>query len=155
MKRGRDDEAPPRIWELYNNAIIILLIIYDTNNKHTNNNISIIIANNDSSGTRLCALIGVPWRGFSFSTFSTGWFVLKRYVCTGAESAKTSETPGDTYEGTQTTAWWELYNITGIWSWYHRDLLVIWFIVYWGPPQWIRKTTAIKAKRHETNYNWN
>ena len=27
------------------------------------------------SGGRLCTLIGVPWRGVSFSTFSTGRFV--------------------------------------------------------------------------------
>ena len=29
-------------------------------------------SNNHNSGGRLCTLIGVPWRGVSFSTFSTG-----------------------------------------------------------------------------------
>ena len=56
------------------------------------------------SGGRLCALIGVPWRGVSFSTLSTGRVVLKQYVWTGVESAKQAETPWHTYEGTQTTA---------------------------------------------------
>ena len=56
------------------------------------------------SGGRLCTLIGVPWRGVSFSTFSTGRFVLKQYICKGAESAEHAETAGYTYEGTPTTA---------------------------------------------------
>ena len=33
------------------------------------------------SGGRLCTLIGVPWRGVSFSTLSTGRFVLNQYIC--------------------------------------------------------------------------
>ena len=49
-------------------------------------------------------LIGVPWRGVSFSTLSTGRFVLKQYICKGAESAESADTAGYTYEGTQTTA---------------------------------------------------
>ncbi len=57
-----------------------------------------------TSGGRLCTLIGVPWRGVSFSTLSTGRFVLKQYVRKGAESAEHAETAGYTYEGTQTTA---------------------------------------------------
>ena len=57
------------------------------------------------SGGRLCTLIGVPWRGVSFSTLSTGRFVLKQYICKGAESAEHAETAGYTYEGTPTTAW--------------------------------------------------
>ena len=57
------------------------------------------------SGGRLCTPIGVPWRGVSFSTLSTGRFVLKQYICKGAESAEHAETAGYTYEGTQTTAW--------------------------------------------------
>ena len=56
------------------------------------------------SGGRLCTLIGVPWRGVSFSTLSTGRFVLKQYLCKGAESAEHAETAGYTYEGTSTTA---------------------------------------------------
>ena len=56
------------------------------------------------SGGRLCTLIDVPWRGVSFSTFSTGRFVLKQHICKGAESAEHAETAGYTYEGTQTTA---------------------------------------------------
>ena len=56
------------------------------------------------SGGRLCTLIGVPWRGVSFSTLSTGRCVLKQYICRGAESAEHAETAGYTYEGTQTTA---------------------------------------------------
>ena len=56
------------------------------------------------SGGRLCTLIGVPWRGVSFSTLSTGRFVLKQYICKGAESAEHADTAGYTYEGTQTTA---------------------------------------------------
>ena len=56
------------------------------------------------SGGRLCTLIGVPWRGVSFSTLSTGRFVLKHYICKGAESAEHAETAGYTYEGTPTTA---------------------------------------------------
>ena len=52
----------------------------------------------------LCTLIGVPWRGVSFSTLSTGRFVLKQYTCKGAESAEHAETAGYTYEGTPTTA---------------------------------------------------
>ena len=56
------------------------------------------------SGGRLCALIGVPWRGVSFSTLSTGRFVLQQYICKGAESAEHAETAGYTYEGTPTTA---------------------------------------------------
>ena len=56
------------------------------------------------SGGRLCTLIGVPWRGVSFSTLSTGRFVLKQYICKGAESAEHAETAGYTYEGTPTTA---------------------------------------------------
>ena len=50
-------------------------------------------------------LIGVPWRGVSFSTLSTGRFVLNQHVCKGAESAEHAETVGYTYEGTPTTAW--------------------------------------------------
>ena len=46
-----------------------------------------------------CALPGV-----SFSTLSTGRFVLKRYICKGAESAEHAETAGYTYQGTPTTA---------------------------------------------------
>ena len=57
------------------------------------------------SGGRLCTLIGVPWRGVCFSTLSTGRFVLKQYICKGAESAENAETAGYTYEGTPTTAW--------------------------------------------------
>ena len=49
--------------------------------------------------------IGVPWRGVSFRTLSTGRFVLNQYVCKGAESAEHAETVGYTYEGTPTTAW--------------------------------------------------
>ena len=56
------------------------------------------------SGGRLCTLIGVPWRGVSFSTLSTGRFDLKQYICKGAESAEHAETAGYTYEGTPTTA---------------------------------------------------
>ena len=56
------------------------------------------------SGGRLCTLIGVPWRGVSFSTLSTGRFVLKQYMCKGAESAEHAEKAGYTYEGTPTTA---------------------------------------------------
>ena len=56
------------------------------------------------SGGRLCTLIGVPWRGVSFSTLSMGRFVLKQYICKGAESAEHAETAGYTYEGTPTTA---------------------------------------------------
>ena len=59
------------------------------------------------SGGRLCTLIGligVPWRGVSFSTLSTGRFVLTQHICKGAESAEHAETAGYTYEGTQTTA---------------------------------------------------
>ena len=56
------------------------------------------------SGGRLCTLIGVPWRGVSFSTLSRGRFVLKQYICKGAESAEHAETAGYTYEGTPTTA---------------------------------------------------
>ena len=56
------------------------------------------------SGGRLCTLIGVPWRGVSFSTLSTGRFVSKQYICKGAESAEHAETAGYTYEGTPTTA---------------------------------------------------
>ena len=56
------------------------------------------------SGGRLCTLIGVPWRRVSFSTLSTGRFVLKQHICKGAESAEHAETAGYTYEGTQTTA---------------------------------------------------
>ena len=56
------------------------------------------------SGGRLCTLIGLPWRGVSFSTLSTGRFVLKQYICKGAESAEHAETAGYTYEGTPTTA---------------------------------------------------
>ena len=56
------------------------------------------------SGGRLCTLIGVPWRGVSFSTLSRGRFVLKQHICKGAESAEHAETAGYTYEGTQTTA---------------------------------------------------
>ena len=56
------------------------------------------------SGGRLCTLIGVPWRGVSFSTLGTGRFVLQQYVCKGAKSADHAETAGYTYEGTQTTA---------------------------------------------------
>ena len=52
-------------------------------------------------------LIGVPWQGVSFSTFSTGWFVLKQYICKGAERAEHAETAGYTYEGTPTTAWYK------------------------------------------------
>ena len=57
-----------------------------------------------TSGGRLCTLIGVPWRGVSFSTLSTGRFVLKQYICKGAQSAEHAETAGYTYEGTPTTA---------------------------------------------------
>ena len=57
-----------------------------------------------SSGGRLCTLIGVPWRGVSFSTLGMGRFVLKQYICKGAESAEHAETAGYTYEGTPTTA---------------------------------------------------
>ena len=46
------------------------------------------------SGGRLCTLIGVPWRGVSFSTLSTGRFVIKQYICNGAESAEHAETQG-------------------------------------------------------------
>ena len=46
-----------------------------------------------------CALAGV-----SFSTLSTGRFVLTKHICKGAESAEHAETAGYTYEGTQTTA---------------------------------------------------
>ena len=56
------------------------------------------------SGGRLCTLIGVAWRGVSFSTLSTGRFVLKQHICKGAESAEHAETAGYTYEGTPTTA---------------------------------------------------
>ena len=56
------------------------------------------------SGGRLCTLIGVPWRGVSFSTLSTGRVVSKQYICKGAESAEHAETAGYTYEGTPTTA---------------------------------------------------
>ena len=56
------------------------------------------------SGGRLCTLTGVPWRGVSFSTLSTGQFVLKQCICKGAESAEHAETAGYTYEGTPTTA---------------------------------------------------
>ena len=56
------------------------------------------------SGGRLCTLIGVPWRGVSFSTLSTGRFVLIQHICKGAESAEHAETAGYTYEGTPTTA---------------------------------------------------
>ena len=56
------------------------------------------------SGGRLCTLIGVSWRGVSFSTLSTGRLVLKQYICKGAESAEHAETAGYTYEGTPTTA---------------------------------------------------
>ena len=56
------------------------------------------------SGGRLCTLIGVPWRGVSFSTLSTGRFALKQRICKGAESSEHAETAGYTYEGTQTTA---------------------------------------------------
>ena len=56
------------------------------------------------SGGRLCTLIGVPWRGVSFSTLSTGRFVFKQHICKGAESAEKAETAGYTYEGTPTTA---------------------------------------------------
>ena len=49
-------------------------------------------------------IIGVPWRGVSFSTLSTGRFVSKQYICKGAESAEHAETAGYTYEGTPTTA---------------------------------------------------
>ena len=70
----------------------------NNDNKHNNNN------NNNNSGGRLCTLIGVPWRGVSFSTLSTGRFVLKQYIRKGAESAEHAETAGYTYEGTPTTA---------------------------------------------------
>ena len=56
------------------------------------------------SGGRLCTLIGVPWRGVSFSTLSTGRCVLKQHICKGAESAEHAEMAGYTYEGTPTTA---------------------------------------------------
>ena len=56
------------------------------------------------SGGRLCTLIGVAWQGVSFSTLSTGRFVLKQYICKGAESAEHAETAGYTCEGTPTTA---------------------------------------------------
>ena len=65
-----------------------------------------------TSGSRLCTLIGVPWRGVSFSTLSTGRFVLKQYICKGAESAEHAETAGYTYEGTPTTA--SYYIIWGL-----------------------------------------
>ena len=55
------------------------------------------------SGGLLCTLIGVPWRGVSFSTLSTGRFLLKQCICKGAESAERAETAGYTYEGTPTT----------------------------------------------------
>ena len=57
-----------------------------------------------TSGGRLCTLIGVPWRGVSFSTLSTGRLVLKQHICKGAASAEHAETAGYTYEGTPTTA---------------------------------------------------
>ena len=56
------------------------------------------------SGGRLCALIGVPWRGGQFEHPQHGATVLNQYVRKGAESAEHAETPGHTYEGTQTTA---------------------------------------------------
>ena len=45
-----------------------------------------------------------PGGGVGFSTLSTGRFVLKQYICKGAESAEHAETAGYTYEGTPTTA---------------------------------------------------
>ena len=66
--------------------------------------IIIMITNILASGGRLCTLIGVPWRGVSFSTLSKGRFVLKQHLCKGAGSAEHAETAGYTYEGTQTTA---------------------------------------------------
>ena len=41
-----------------------------------------------------------PSGGVSFSTLSTGRFVLTHYICKGAESAEHAETAGYTYEGT-------------------------------------------------------
>ena len=36
----------------------------------------------------------MPWRGVSFSTLSTGRFVLKQHICNGAESAEHAKTAG-------------------------------------------------------------
>ena len=53
---------------------------------------------------RLCTLIGVPCRISMLSTFSTFANVLLQDKSPRAEGAKTDPPPGDTYEGTQTTA---------------------------------------------------
>ena len=84
--------------------IYIYIYVYVYRYIHTYIYIYIYMANDGQSGGRLCAPIGVPWRGVSFCTLSTGRIVLKQYARKGAESAKTSETPGHTYGGTQTTA---------------------------------------------------
>ena len=75
----------------------------DNNDNNNNNNNDNSNGNNHNSGGPLCTLIGVPSRGVSFSTPSTGRFVLKQYSCKGAESAEHAETAGYTYEGTPTT----------------------------------------------------
>ena len=42
-----------------------------------------------------CAIVGVPWRGVSFSMLSLGWFVCQQHVQTSAEKTEPSETPTD------------------------------------------------------------
>ena len=79
------------------------------------------------SGGRLCTLVGVPWRGVSFSTLSTGRFVLKQYICKGAESAEHAETAGYTYEGTPTTAWY--YNVMHYLMLYHSIFIMSYYVI--------------------------
>jgi len=54
------------------------------------------------SGSWKCALMGVLWQEVGFSTISLGWFALRQTA--ESESAEHAETPGQTYEGAQTTA---------------------------------------------------
>ena len=49
------------------------------------------------TGGRLCALIGVPWRGGQFQHPQHGATFLGQYVRKGAEIAEHAETPGHTY----------------------------------------------------------
>ena len=58
----------------------------------------------DPSGSRLCALIGVPWCLSMLSTLSTFSNVLFQDKSPRAEGAKTDPLPGHAYEGTQPTA---------------------------------------------------
>ena len=62
-----------------------------------------------NSGGRLCTLIGVPCRLSLLSTFSTFANALFKDKSPRAEGAKTDPPPGDTNEGTQTTAWTIIY----------------------------------------------